>query len=176
MTARGSGMEVVIHVAVARNGVIGHEGGMPWKLSTDLRRFKASTMGNPIVMGRKTFESLGKPLPGRLNIVVTRDDGWSAEGARRAGSLDEALAIADDEVHAMPDARQISVIGGGEIYRLALPLADRLEVTHVEAGPEGDTHFPTITPEVWVAVSEQDFPAGERDSHATRFVVYRRRT
>lgn len=169
-------MKVSICVAVAENGVIGRDGDLPWKLSSDLKRFKAETMGKPIVMGRKTWQSFPKrPLPGRLNIVVTRDRAFQADGAEVAGSLDEALALARVRARCMAGVDEICVIGGGEIYRQAMPLADELHVTHVAATPDGDTVFPAIDPQTWVAVSSQEFPAGERDSHATRYTIYRRR-
>lgn len=167
-------MRVVIHVAVADGGVIGRDGGLPWRLSTDLRRFKAETMGKPVVMGRRTWDSFPKrPLPGRANVVVTRDPGWRADGALRAGSLRDALAVA--AAAAAPGTDEVCVIGGGQIYREALALADELHVTHVLAAVDGDTRFPPIDPDSWEAVSVEDVPASERDSHATRHVVYRRR-
>lgn len=169
-------MDVVIHVAIAENGVIGRDGGLPWRLSTDLKRFKAETMGRPIVMGRKTWESFPKrPLPGRLNIVVTRDPAYRAEGAEVVHSLQDALTLARIKERCMAGIGEICVVGGGEIYAQALPLADRLSVTHVEAAVEGDTRFPAIDPEIWRVVSAENVPAGEKDSHATRHVVYERR-
>ncbi|MBN9275378.1 MAG: dihydrofolate reductase, partial [Mesorhizobium sp.] len=161
-------MDVVIHVAIAENGVIGRDGGLPWRLSTDLKRFKAETMGKPIVMGRKTWESFPKrPLPGRLNIVVTRDPAFRAEGAEVVHSLADALVLARTKGRCMVGADTICVIGGGEIYAQALPLADRLSVTHVKAVVEGDTRFPAIDPQTWRVVAAEDVPAGEKDSHAT---------
>ena len=169
-------MDVVIHVAIAANGVIGRDGGLPWRLSTDLRRFKAETMGKPVVMGRKTWESFPKrPLPGRLNIVVTRDPGYRAEGAEVVHSLQDALALARARGRCMAGVDEICVIGGGEVYAQALPLADRLAVTHVKAEVEGDTRFPPIDPQRWRVAGAEDVPAGEKDSHATRHVVYERR-
>jgi len=169
-------MEVAIYVAIAENGVIGRDNGLPWRLSSDLKRFKADTMGKPIVMGRKTWESFPKrPLPGRLNIVVTRDRNFQAEGAEVVHSLQDAITLATARGRCMPGANDICVIGGGEIYRQALPLADRLHVTHVMASPDGDTRFPEIDPEIWAVESSQDFPSGEKDSHATRYTVYRKR-
>ena len=168
-------MEVAIYVAIAENGVIGREGGLPWRLSTDLKRFKADTMGKPIIMGRKTYEGIGRPLPGRLNIVVTRDKAWRAEGIEVAHSLDEAITLAKVRGRCMAGAEEICVVGGGEIYAQALPLADRLHVTHVLASVDGDAHFPPIDPDVWQIVRAEDFPAGEKDSHATRYTVYERR-
>lgn len=163
-------MKITIYVAMAENNVIGKDGGMPWRLSTDLQRFKASTLGKPIIMGRKTWESFPKrPLPGRRNIVITREQAYQAEGADVVGSLDDALALARSS-----DGSDICIIGGGQIYAQAMSIADRLDVTHVLARPEGDTTFPGIDPNVWQVVSSTDYPAGEKDSHATRHVVYER--
>lgn len=168
-------MKVALVVAVAENGVIGREGGLPWKLSSDLKRFKADTIGKPIVMGRKTYESIGRPLPGRLNIVVTRNRGWRAEGVEAAPSLDDALTLARVRGRCMDGADEICVIGGGEIFSQAFPVADRLYVTHVLATAEGDTFLTEIDPSDWQEVRAQAFPAGEKDSHATRYVIYERR-
>lgn len=163
---------IAIYVAVARNGVIGRDGGMPWHLSSDLRRFKATTMGKAIVMGRKTWESLPKkPLPGRLNVVVTRHAGYAAVGALVCNSLEDAL----DAAHRRGEGDEICVIGGGEIYRAALPLADILHVTEVEAEVEGDTVFGPIEADEWELVAAQTVPREERDSHAMRFCTYRRK-
>lgn len=169
-------MRVSIHVAIAENGVIGREGGLPWRLSTDLKRFKADTLGKPVVMGRKTWESFPRrPLPERLNIVVTRDRSYQAEGAEVVASLEEGLALARIRGRCMAGADEICVIGGGQIYAQALPLADRLHVTHVLASIDGDTSFPSIDPEMWRIIRSEDTPAGEKDSHPTRHVVYERR-
>lgn len=165
-------MTVTLVVAIAGGGVIGRKGGLPWRLATDMARFKALTMGHPIVMGRRTWESFPRPgpLPGRTNIVVTRDRAWKAEGALVAHSLDEALEIA----RTAPGGEQVCVIGGGEIYAQALGHADRLAVTHVEADLEGDTRFPEIDSIAWRAVSQEAVPAGDKDDYPTRFVVYER--
>jgi dihydrofolate reductase len=163
-------MLVIMLAAVARNGVIGRDGGLPWRLSSDLRRFKADTMGHPIIMGRKTWQGLGRPLPGRRNIVVSRDPTFVPEGAERAGGLEEALQLASSA-----GAAQACIVGGGEIYRQAMPLADRLHITHVLADIDGDTLFPPIDPAHWELVRAEDHPAGEKDSHATRYAVYERR-
>lgn len=169
-------MLVSIHVAIAENGVIGREGGLPWRLSSDLKRFKADTVGKPIVMGRKTWESFPKrPLPDRLNIVVTRDPAYDAEGGEVVTSLEDGLALARTRGRCMAGANEICVIGGGQIYAQALPLADRLHVTHVLASVDGDTSFPPIDPQTWRVVSSEDIPAGEKDSHPTRHIVYERR-
>ena len=166
-------MTITLVVAIAEGGVIGREGGLPWRLSTDMKRFKAVTMGHPVVMGRRTWESFPKkgPLPGRTNIVVTRDRGYEAEGAIVAHSLKEALEIAGRA----PGADEICVIGGGQVYREVMPRADRLDVTHVLASVAGDTRFPEIDAEEWRAVSEEFVPAGEKDDHPTRRVVYERK-
>lgn len=169
-------MKIAIHVAIAGNGVIGSENGLPWKLSSDLKRFKADTMGKPIVMGRKTWESFPRrPLPGRLNIVLTRDKNFEAEGAEIVGSLKEALTLASARSAELDGADEICVIGGGEVYRQALSVADRLYVTHVLADVDGDTTFPPIDMNIWKLTHSEDHPAGEKDSHATRYAVYERR-
>jgi len=169
-------MFVSIHVAIAENGVIGREGGLPWRLSTDLKRFKADTLGKPIVMGRKTWDSFPRrPLPDRLNILVTRDAALRADGAEVAHSLEDALTLARIRGRCMAGVDEICVIGGAQIYAQALPLADRLHVTHVLAAIDGDAYFPVIDPQVWHAVSSLDVPVGEKDSHPTRHVVYERR-
>ena len=166
-------MRITIHAAVAQNGGIGRAGGLPWRLSTDLRRFKSETMGKPVVMGRKTWESFPRrPLPGRLNIVVTRQQAYRAEGAETAPSLEDALRLAAGRC---PDAGETCIIGGGQIYDQALAVADCLKVTHVLADVEADTFLPPIDPDQWRLVHAQDVPAGEKDSHATRFTVYERR-
>lgn len=167
-------LPVSLIVAIAENGVIGRDGGLPWRLSSDLKRFKADTMGNPVIMGRKTFDSIGRPLPGRLNIVVTRNQDWSAEGVERVSSFDDAMTLADVRGRCLGEAREICVIGGGQVYCEALPLADLLRVTHVLAEIDGDTTFPPIEADKWRKVSSQDFPAGEKDSHPTRYVIYER--
>lgn len=160
---------------MAENGVIGREGAMPWTLSSDLKRFKAQTMGRPVIMGRKTHESIGRALPGRLNLVVTRDRHWRAPGVETAASLDEAIALATVRLRCMNGEREICVIGGGEIYAQAIGRADRLHVTHVLASIEGDTFFPPIDAGTWEAASSDSTPAAPGDSHATRHIVYRRR-
>ncbi|WP_292896374.1 MULTISPECIES: dihydrofolate reductase [unclassified Nitratireductor] len=164
-------MSVELVVAMAQNGVIGRDGDLPWRLSTDLKRFKAVTMGKPVIMGRKTWESIGKPLPGRRNIVVTRQADYLAEGAECVSSLEVglALAAADDP------GQDVCVIGGGQIYREAIDKADRLHVTHVHAEIDGDTVFPEIDPEIWEELTRLEVPAGEKDVYATSYVVYQRR-
>ena len=173
-TAQPSDIEISMVVAIARNGVIGSQGAMPWRLSTDLKRFKAITMGKPVVMGRKTYQSVGKALPGRRNLVITRNKGFAPPDADVFLSLGEALASARETAVAEGQS-EVCIVGGGEIYRQALPLADILHVTYVDSEPEGDTVFPDIDAGTWRIETEQSFPAGERDSAATRYVVYRRK-
>ena len=141
---------LVLVVAVADNGVIGAGGTMPWHISADFRRVKALTMGKPLVMGRKTFDSLPGILPGRRHIVITRDPAWEAEGTERAGSLAEALALAN--------APEIVIFGGAQIYTEALPLADRIELTEVHAEPQGDTRFPSLDRTEWTETFREAHP------------------
>lgn len=168
-------IKTVIIVAVSDNGIIGRDGDMPWKLSTDLKRFKALSMGKPLVMGRKTFESVGsKPLPGRPHVIVSRCQQIEMPGVETVASLEEALRRAKKlAVDAGVD--EVCVVGGGEIYRQALGLADVLHVTHVETIVDGDTSFPAIDPEIFERVEETRVPAGEKDNYPTRYAIYRRR-
>jgi dihydrofolate reductase len=146
-------------VAVARNGVIGRQGTLPWRISSDLKRFKAITMGKPVIMGRKTWESLPRrPLPGRLNIVITRDRQYRAEGAAVVVSVAEALAQARQA-----ESDEICVIGGSEIFRQMLPMADRLYLTEVDLAPDGDVHFPPLDRSEWREASREMHPRREGD-------------
>jgi dihydrofolate reductase len=165
---------ITLVAGLSENSIIGRDSWMPWKLSSDLKRFKADTMGKPIIMGRKTWEGIGRPLPGRLNIVVTRDKTYTAEGATVAGSLDKALAVARADAE-RSGASEICVVGGGQIYEQAMPLAGRLRLTRVLAHLEGDTAFPLIDPEIWELIRSENVPMGEKDSHPTRYEVYERR-
>ena len=133
---------ITIVIARADNGAIGRDGALPWRLPADLRRFKALTLGKPVLMGRRTWDSLGRPLPGRRNLVLTRDPAWAAEGAERVGSLANAMA-------AVAGAAELMVIGGAELCALALPRAERFELTEVRAAPEGDTWLPPPDPAQW---------------------------
>lgn len=159
-------MIVTLVVAVAKSGVIGRAGGLPWRLPEDLRHFKATTMGHHVIVGRKTWDSIGRALPGRTWIVVTRDPAYTAEGATVVHSLDEALdrARAAGEDEAM-------IAGGGELYRLALPRADRIWLTRVDAEVEGDVTFPPLSSSEWRDVEQHAHPADER--HAFAFSICR---
>lgn len=166
--------KIVLVVAVARNGVIGRDGDLPWRLPSDLKRFKQLTLGKPVLMGRKTWDSIGKPLPGRPNIVITRDTTFSAHGAAVVSSLDEGLDAARCEAEKL-GVDEVCVIGGGQIYAQAFDRADILHVTRVEADVEGDTRFPEIDPAIFEKVAEEPIPQGEKDSHAMHFVTWRRK-
>ena len=167
-------MQIVLIAAVADNGVIGADDKMPWRLKSDLKRFKALTMGRPIVMGRKTFLSLRRPLPGRTNIVVTRDATFRGQGALVTTSLPDALVLARADALRRSVA-EIAVIGGAEIYAQCMNLADRLELTEVHSCPEGDTCFPAIDKAQWEEVARVPNPAGPDDSAAFSYVTYCRR-
>jgi dihydrofolate reductase len=167
-------MEIVLVVAVAENGVIGAGGAIPWRLKTDQQRLKAITLNKPIVMGRKTFESLRRPLPHRTNIVVTRDVNFRAAGAIVTSCFADARAIATGDA-LRRFATEIAVIGGAEIYTQWMDSADRLEVTEVHARPDGDTRLAAISPVEWEEVARQRHPAGPDDSADFSYVTYRRR-
>lgn len=166
-------MIVAIYVAIAENGVIGREGGLPWRLSTDLKRFKADTIGKPVIMGRKTYTSIGKPLPGRDNIVITRDAGFRAAGIYCAASINEALDIARRKA-AERGVDEIMVIGGAEIFALTLPLADRIYLTRIHARPDGDVTFPEPDPGVWHEVSRAPVAPDPRDDAAATLLILER--
>ncbi len=166
-------MRISIIVAAAENGVIGNAGTMPWRMPSDLKRFRALTMGKPVVMGRKTFQSLPKVLDGRDNIIITRDRSFHVEGAETVPSLDQALAIA--KAHAIRrGSDEVLVIGGGEIYASALPKADRVYLTRIRATPPGDTTFPDLDPILWRLVSEEPIPQGPKDDYAAILMIYDR--
>lgn len=164
-----AGPRLVLVVARAANGVIGYQGEMPWRISSDLKRFRALTMGKPVIMGRKTFEFIDKPLDGRDNIVVTRNPAFRAEGAIAATSVEHALRVAR-ECAVARGADEIAIIGGAEIYAQTLPLADAIELTEIHAEPEGDTHFPEPDAKEWREVSRERHGAGPRDSADFSFV------
>ncbi|MDX1734942.1 MAG: dihydrofolate reductase [Halioglobus sp.] len=166
-------LTLAIIVAVADNGVIGRGDALPWHLPDDLQYFKSVTMGKPIVMGRKTFESIGRPLPGRTNIVISRDPAYRPHGATAVTSLPDALSLAED-VALIDGVEEALVIGGAEIYALALPLAGRLYVTEVHASVEGDVVFPQVDWGRWREVSRQRRDAVDPNPYDYSFVVYER--
>lgn len=161
--------EITLVAAVGTNGVIGVDGDVPWHLPEDLRRAKALTMGHPLVLGRRTYEAIGRPLPGRTSVVVTRDPDW-APAPEHMGQvvITHSVPAALRRAASLPGGDDVMVFGGGEIYAAAMAAATRLEITWVEAAPEGDTRFPTIDPDQWAETGRQD-----RDGFA--FVTYRRR-
>ncbi|MGD1956463.1 MAG: dihydrofolate reductase [Sphingomonadales bacterium] len=153
-------------VARGSNGVIGKDGDLPWRLPEDLKRFKAITLGKPIIMGRKTWDSLGRPLPGRKNIVLTRDTQFAAEGCVVVHTLDDAIDAASG-------TEDIMIIGGAEIYRLAMPHVGRIYLTEVDAAPDGDTYFPELVEREWQKSAEEVYPSGPQ-TPGFRFLVYDR--
>jgi dihydrofolate reductase len=158
---------------VAENGVIGCDGALPWRVPSDLKAFRRLTMGKPVIMGRKTYDAIGKPLDGRDNIVVTRSTGFSAPGIQRAGGIAEALDLARD-CAAARGVDEIMVIGGAEIFAATLPLADRIYLTRIHARPDGDTVFPELDPNVWREVSHAPIPADARDEAPATLHTYER--
>ncbi|MEL6088620.1 dihydrofolate reductase [Bartonella schoenbuchensis] len=166
-------LPIYLIAAVAQNGVIGCEGTMPWRLSTDLQRFKALTLGKPIIMGRKTWDSLGRPLPGRTNIVITRNRTFTAEGAVIAHSLPQACDIAE-EVATQNGADAVFIIGGGEIFKQGLMIAHKIFLTEIFASIAGDSFFPIFDKEKWTIIETQYIPQGDKDNYPTRFVIYER--
>ncbi len=165
---------LVLVVAVGRNGVIGGDGRLPWRLPSDLKRFKAITMGKPMLMGRKTFEAIGRPLPGRETIVLTRDPVFTAPGIHVARSLEGGLKLSTQCARAM-GAEEIIVAGGADLYRQTLPLASRLDVTEVDLSPAGDAVFPPVDPKLWRECARTPFEKGEKDDASFTAVVYERR-
>jgi len=176
-------MRIAILVAQATNRVIGRDGDLPWRLSNDLRNFKRLTMGHPIIMGRKTMDSIGRLLPGRQTIILTRDKTYAFDGAAIAHTWEDALKIAEQhESRRVKDAEEteiksaeVFVVGGAEIYALALPHAHRIYLTEVEADVEGDTFFPELDRDEWNVVAEERFPADEKNDHAHSFLRLDRR-
>ncbi len=168
-----SGVVLALVVARATNGVIGRAGGLPWRLKSDMALFKASTLGKPVIMGRKTWDSLQKqPLPGRTNIVLSRDGAFQPKGAVVCERFDEAVAIGREQA-AEDGAEEVAVIGGQQVFELALPKARRLYLSEVDAEPEGDAWFRFDEAE-WREVRREEHPAGEADDHAFVFRVLER--
>ena len=160
-------MKLSVIVAMAANRVIGHANRLPWHLPADLKHFKATTLGKPVLMGRKTWESIGRPLPGRTNIVITRDTAYTADGCVVVHSLDEAIRVAGEAEEAM-------VIGGAELYRQALPLADTLYLTLVHGEFTGDTRFPEWRQDEWREIGRVDHEPDESNPHAYSFLTLER--
>jgi dihydrofolate reductase len=163
------GPRVSLLVAAAENGTIGRDNGMPWHLPDDLRHFKALTLGKPVLMGRRTFDSIGRPLPGRTNLVLTRTPGWSAPGVTVVADLAAALAAAST-------APELMVAGGAQVYALALPAASRIYLTRIHAVIEGDTRLPDFDPGDWEEIAREPHPADARHPYAMSFVTLQRRS
>jgi len=160
------GKTLTLVAAMGRNRAIGLAGRMPWHLPAELQHFKRATMGKSIVMGRKTWQAIGRPLPGRQNIVISRNPAFLARHVELVGSLEEALEIAESD--------EVMIIGGGHVYELAMPLAQRMVLTLIDIEPEADTWFPAWDENEWTRVREERFPAGPDNELAYRIVVFRR--
>jgi dihydrofolate reductase len=167
-------VKIVLVAAIGENNVIGRDGQLPWRLKSDLKHFRELTIGKPVVMGRKTFESIGKPLGGRTNIVLTRDLSVKVPGGVLATTLDAALDYAREDARKR-GVDEIMVIGGSDVFADTMPLAHRLEITHVHAAPEGDAYFPPIDPAVWREVERREHPAGPDDTASFAAAAYLRR-
>jgi dihydrofolate reductase len=168
-------LPLVLVVAVAENGVIGRKGGLPWRIPGDLKHFKAVTMGKPMVMGRKTYESIGKPLPGRTSIVLTRDNNWRADGVLVGHSLDEILKLANDDAK-KTGATEIAIIGGVALFEETFPLAAKIELTEVHAKPEGDVFFPKFDRGAFRETRREGPMQSEKDDHSYSVVTLERKT
>jgi len=164
----GTGPLISLLVAATENGVIGRDNGMPWHLPDDLRHFKTLTLGKPVLMGRRTFDSIGKPLPGRTNLVLTRASGWAVPGATAVTDLDAALRVSEA-------APELVVAGGAQVYSLALPRAARVYLTRIHAVIDGDTRFPDLDTASWRETSRERHPADDRHAHAMSFITLERR-
>jgi dihydrofolate reductase len=162
-------MTISLIVAAATNNAIGKDGNLPWHLPNDMKHFKNITWGMPVVMGRKTFESLRKALPGRKNIVISRQPGWKADGVITVKNIDDAMFVARET-----DAKEVMVIGGGEIYKALFEKARRIYLTRVEAEPEADTFFPPIKQGEWNLISQQNYEADEKNAFNYSFQVWER--
>ena len=163
-------MKISLVWAMAQNRVIGRNNQLPWYLPEDLKYFKRITLGKPVIMGRKTFDSIGKPLPGRTNIVVTRNRDWSFEGVRIVDSLEAARELCENQA-IMDGTEEAMIIGGAEIYRQAMPLADRLYLTEVHADVEGDATFPEFDRSQWQEIAREDFEASGPNPYNYSFII-----
>ena len=163
-------MTISLIAAVGKNGVIGDHGKIPWHLPADFKHFKETTMGHPVIMGRKTYESIGKPLPGRINIIVTRQKGYAAQDCTTVGTLDEAFSAAQAS-----GTDEVFVIGGAEIYKEAMPRAQKLYLTEVEGNFEGDAFFPEVSSLEWKELSKEKGVMDEKNPHPHAFYVFERK-
>ncbi len=166
-------MKISIVVAVADNGIIGRDGGLPWRISSDLKTFRRLTMGKPLIMGRRTFQSLKKPLDGRDNIVISSNGDYRPEGALMAGDFQSAVALARDCAKAR-GVDEIAVVGGTAVFEAALPIADRIYKTEVHGAPSGDASFPVVDWSAFEEVAREPLPAGPNDDYQATLVVFDR--
>ena len=166
--------KIILVAAVGENGAIGYQGRLPWRLKSDLKHFRHLTLNRPVLMGRKTYESIGRPLDHRTNIVLSRDLSHAAPGTVRATTMEAALGFARDDARKR-HTNEIMVIGGAALFEALMPRAHRLEITHVHASPPGDVFFPSIDPKVWKEASRKEFPAGPDDSAPFAVTVYERK-
>ena len=166
-------VRIVFVVAAGSNGVIGRDGALPWQLPSDLKRFRALTLGKPVIMGRKTFESIGKPLDGRDNIVLSRRPGFAAPGAHIVRDIAAAIALGRRLALAR-GTDEVAVIGGAEVFAATLTVTDRIYLTRVDAAPDGETRLPALAPEVWRETARAPMPRGPRDQYAADFIVLER--
>jgi dihydrofolate reductase len=166
-------VRIVFVVAVAQNGVIGRAGTLPWRLPTDLKRFRTLTLGKPVIMGRKTYDSIGRPLAGRDNIVITRQSAFAPSGVFVVPGLAEAVALGQRLARAR-GSDEIAIIGGADVFRAALPLADRIYLTAVAASPPGDTRF-SLAQEAWQECAREPMARGPNDEYAAEFIVLDRK-
>ena len=169
----GAQIRIVLLVAVAENGVIGRDNKLPWRLKSDLQRFRAISIGKPVLMGRKTYESIGKPLKGRTNIVISRQPGYAAPGIIVAPSIETSLSVARGDALRRGN-NTIVVIGGTEIFLQTMPVADCIELTLVHARPEGDTFLPPIDPHIWREAAREAHAPGSQDDARFTYVTYER--
>lgn len=167
-------LPLVLVVAIAENGVIGRRGALPWRIPGDLKHFKAVTMGKPMVMGRKTYESIGKPLPGRTSLVLTHDKNWRADGVIAGHSLEEVLKLAN-EAAKQSGASEIAIIGGSALFEETLPRAAKIELTEVHAKPEGDVYFPKYDRSAFRETRREGPMQSEKDDHAFSVVTLERK-
>jgi dihydrofolate reductase len=170
-TSSETGVDLAMVVAASTNNAIGKDNQLLWHLPNDLKFFKNTTWGFPVIMGRKTFEAVNKPLPGRINIVITRKDDWKAEGVINAIDLEDAIVKAHET-----NAKQIFIIGGGEIYKQSMSVADTIYITRVHAVLDGDTFFPVIDEQDWELVSNENFPVDEKHAYAYSFQVWKKKS
>lgn len=167
-------MKLALICAMAENRTIGRNNSLPWHLSEDLKYFKRTTMGNSIIMGRKTWESIGRPLPGRTNIVISRNTNYQADGVKVVGSLQEAMDLAES-ISIIDGSQEAFVIGGAGLYKEALPFAQRFHLTRVHADVEGDTHLPEFNEEEWEEISREDFPHSESNPYDYSICILERK-